>query len=51
MTVKCATCARAQRTFLCRYGSREHDGIVPGSRVLRCTRRNYDDNLRETEGA
>jgi hypothetical protein len=24
--------------------------IVSGDRVLRCIRRNYDDNLRETEG-
>lgn len=34
-------------------GGDDDDGgdIVPGGRVLRCIRRNYDDNLRETEGA
>lgn len=33
------------------YFSAEHDDIVLGGRALRCIRRNYGDNLRETEGA
>lgn len=38
-------------TLFSRYTAREHDDIVPGGRVLRCIRRNYGDNLSETEGA
>lgn len=49
--IRCASTVRKRvdhrHTFL---SARERDDIVPGGRVLRCIRRNYDDNLRETEG-